>query len=139
GGNKQHSDLLASASGVLITQEDAHKTPRQPSMDKQTYQANFPQAAIPSDPHHLSVLDHLRDLLAGEQQLSRLGIDGGPDVWFARNIAKTWFWASNAKDYWNGNSADVRNTNFIRGQVVHIIDVLEGKAIDIRDAQIAKV
>jgi len=47
--------------------------------------------------------------------------------------------ASNTRDYWEGNNTDSKTLNFIRGQLVHILDVLEGKQFDTRDAPIARV
>ncbi len=126
-GNPHHSDLLAMLHSLIITEENTQATPARPSLNEQIYKVELPVTAIPGGE---SVLDHLRGLLSGPE--------GSPLQWLERNTAKAWLWAANAKDYWNGNSVDVRNTNFIRGQIVHIIDVLEGKQIDARDAQIAR-
>jgi serine/threonine protein kinase len=127
---KGHShDLLAMLHGVLITEGDVQGRPAITPTTKQVFHVGLPVTAIPGDTKHLSVLDHLRSLLSGTQ--------GSPLLYLERNTARTWLWAINARDYWNGDAANLQNTFFIRGQIVHIIDVLGGKLIDTRDAQVA--
>ena len=137
-GDAQHSDLLASASSLLITEEVANEAPDFPSIH-QLYAVELVQATHATNANHASVVVYLRNLLSGEQQLSKLGVSGGLALWLQRNISKAWLWASNARDYWQGSNTDSSALNFIRGQLVHILDVLEGQQFDPRDAPIARV
>lgn len=139
-GTSQHQDLLASASRILITEENTNLTPTQPSSHA-LYYVNLPQTPLPNDPQRLSLLDHLRHLLSNvpgaSPQDSR--IDGGLSDLLFRNTSKTWLWAGNSSDYWNGNPSDQHTLQFIHSQLAHISDVMEGLNIDSHDAQIARI
>lgn len=135
-GDPQHTNLLAITNSLLITEEDANVTPSHPSFDRQLYHALLSQQPDPADPHHFSVLDHLRHLLSGEQLLDALGIYGGLNIWLLRNTARVDGWAGIARDYWVRTNTNVA---FVRGQIVHILDVLEGKQTDPRDAPVARI
>jgi len=137
-GDAHHSDLLASVSDLMITEEDANGTPSFPS-SKEVYRVEFGQATHSAGTNQPNVLDSVRGLLSNEQTLSKLGVSGGLAQWLLRDTSKAWLWASNSRDYWQGTSTDNSALNFIRGQIVHIIDVLEGKQLDTRDAPIARV
>ena len=137
-GNANHSDLLANASGLLITEEDANSTPSFPS-SKVIYTVAFAQSTQSAGTPQLSTLDSLRDLLSDTQALNQLGISGGLAEWLLRDTSKIWLWASNARDYWQGTNTNSSALNLARGQVVHIVDVLEGKQLDASDAPITRV
>jgi len=135
-GDAEHTNLLAITNSLLIAEEDANRTPGHPSFNKQLYHAELSQQPDPVDPHHFSVLDHLRHLLSGEQTLDALGVHGGLDVWLLRNTAKVDGWAGIARDYWDGPNT---NASFLHGQIVHMLDVLEGRQVDPRDAPLARI
>ncbi len=137
-GDVHHSDLLASVSDLLITEEDASGTPSFPS-SKEVYTVSFAQAVHPSSVNQMSALNAVHDLLSNDSTLNKLGISGSLAQWLLRDTSKVWLWASNAQDYWQGTGTNSSAVNFIRGQIVHIVDVLEGKQIDSRDAPIARV
>src|SRR5258706_2378422 len=64
-GDAQHSDLLATNSRFLITEEVASSLPVVPSSDSSRwrYYAEFSQTPDPTNPKHYSLYDHIRHLL----------------------------------------------------------------------------
>ena len=130
----QHSDLLASMSRVLITEEPMNPTPVSPSPDPATwhYKGSITQIPNPNDQKHLSLLDHLRHLLTTEPALESRGLHGGLTLWLYRNTGKLQEWSRNAQDGW-GNTSD---TALMRRQTTCILDFLDGLsevATDVRE------
>ena len=121
GGNAGHSNLLATNSRFLITEEDSTAPPVSPSLDPTTYRyyAGFSQKK--PDPTSFSVYDHIRHLLASDPKVAAAGLTGGLDIWLYRNSEKILEWAGSARDAWKD-----RNTAFIQRQLVRIIDYLDG-------------
>src|SRR5207248_7987532 len=97
-GDAQHSNLLASYSRFLITEEDASPTPIAPSVDRNTwrYYSELAQTVNPVD--NFSLLDHLRHLLAKDPDLEPLHLPGGLDIWLYRNTQKIMQYSGSAKD-----------------------------------------
>jgi serine/threonine protein kinase len=125
-GDALHSDLLATNSRFLITEEDATVPPANPSLDPATwrYYAEFSQKPNPADPKHFSLYDHIRHLLAEDPNVKAAGLTGGLDIWLYRNTQKILEWAGSARDSWK-----VKNTGssaFIHRQLTRILDYLDG-------------
>jgi hypothetical protein len=126
-GDAVHSNLLATNSRFLITEEDATVTPTSPSLDPTAwvYYAEFSQQKpVPTDPKSYSLYDHIRHLLADDPKVKAAGLTGGLDIWLYRNTQKVLEWAGSARDFWKyqnpGSSA------FIHRQLTRIMDYLDG-------------
>jgi hypothetical protein len=125
-GDAVHTNLLASISRILITEEDAAITPLSPSLDQGTwkYMAELPQAPDPRDAvNHFSMLDHLRALLVQDPNLKAANLPGGLDPWFLRNTGRVAEWAYSARDFWHDKDVVSMRQHFIR-----ILDYLDGPA-----------
>ena len=87
-GDGQHTNLLASMSQFLITEESASITPNVPSPDLNAwrYYAALPQT--PAQGQTYSLLDHLRHLLASDPTLKSFHLQGGLDIWDYQKHAK---------------------------------------------------
>ena len=110
---------------LLITVEEAGKTPASPSTDRSTwvYYAELPQALIPQDPTHLRGLDHIRHLYYNEDHLQVLALYGGLDIWILRNTAKLLEWSTSAQDDFDGTT---RNYGLMHSLFTNILDYLDG-------------
>ncbi len=125
-GDATYTDLLASNSRLLITEEDAGTIPPSPSLDPTAwgYYAEFSQKPNPLDPEKYSLYDHLRHLLAADPKLQGVGLSGGLDIWLFRNTEKILEWSGSARDAWkNKNTA---SADFIRRQLTRILAYLDG-------------
>ena len=124
-GDAQHNNLLSATSRLLITLEDAGKTPASPSTDNSTwvYYAELPQALIPKDPTGLRGLDHIRHLYYNEDHLPVLGLYGGLDIWVFRNTAKILESATSARDDFNGTTSSYGSMHAL---ITTILDYLDG-------------
>ncbi len=123
-GDALHSDLLASYSRFLVTEENAGTTPSNPSLDTNTwrYYAAFSQVPNPNDTTlHFSLLAHLRHLLALDPKLKSIGLSGGLDIWLFRNTEKILEYAGSARDAQQTGGADL-----VYRQLVRILDYLDG-------------
>src|SRR5437764_504726 len=118
----KHSNLLASYSRFLITEEDASPTPIAPSVDRSTsrYYPELAQTVNPVD--NFSLLDHLRHLLAKDPDLEPLHLPGGLDISLYRNTQKIMQFSRSVKDCYQNNQ-----TNCLRKNVIRILDYLDGK------------
>jgi hypothetical protein len=126
----QHSNLLATESRILITEEDATTMPTIYSPDYQAwkYYAELSQAPSPQDKLHFTMLDHLRHLLSDSPELTTRGLRGGLDMWLLRNTQKVWEWSNAARDYWR-NSPDL-----LHREIVRVLDYIDGEAYVQQDA-----
>jgi len=117
------TDLLASNSRFLITEEDAAIPPTSPSLDPSAwrYYAEFSQKPDPRNPKKYSLYDHISHLLAEDPTLKAQGLTGGLDIWLFRNTEKILEWSGSARDAWQSKSVD-----FIRRQLTRILDYLDG-------------
>jgi hypothetical protein len=120
-GDEQHSNLLATTSRFLITEESASITPSVPSPDLTTwrYYAELPQ--LPAAGQTYSLLDHLRHLLASDPTLETLHLHGGLNVWTYRNTQSILQWAGSARDAWS-----TKDFTSMHRQIVSILDYLDG-------------
>ena len=127
-GDSDHTDLLASNSRLLITEEDADVPPNTPSLDSKTwrYYAQISQIAHSLGPNapKYSLYDHIRHLLAEDPTLKAVGLTGGLDIWLYRNTQKILEWSGSARDSWQTKSTG--SGQFIRRQLTRILDYLDG-------------
>src|SRR6266851_2455492 len=125
-GDAQHTNLLASVSRFLITEDNANSPTGNPLIDSSTwrYYAEIPQLPSPTDQLHFSMLDHLRHLLVESPELKLRGLHGGLAFWLARNTSTVEQLAANARDAWQN-----KDTASIRDQVIHILDYIDGSAL----------
>ena len=124
-GDLQHTNLIVQYSRFLVTQEDASVQPISPSLDKRlwVFSAQLPQTPDSMDMMHMGALQHLRHLLADADELTKVNLHGGLDLWLFRNAEKVFEWAGSARDYWERNQPqDIQN------QCIRILDYLDGGA-----------
>lgn len=141
-GDAQHTNLLATMSRFLITEEDATAQPNIPTPDNKSwrYVAQFPQptgsmnstqntTGSMSNMENLTVLDHLRHLLSEAPELQAIGLSGGLDIWLFRNTEKVLEWSVSGRDDWQTRSYDS-----LHRQVLRILDYLDGISLVKQDA-----
>lgn len=141
-GDAHHTNLLATMSRLLITEEDAAVPPHLPSADPRAwrYWAQFPQP--PGSMHAsentsnglakretLTVLDQLRALLAQAPELKALGLPGGEDLWLLSTTEKILECADGAREDWQ-----TQNFPQLHGHIVRILDYLDGLSYVQQDA-----
>lgn len=120
-GDSHHTDILASYSRFLVTEEDASAPPVNYTLDKSAwiFGAAFSEQPNPLDTlDHFSLLNHLRHLLAQDPKLKAAGLVGGLDIWLFRNTEKLLEWA--------GSARDSNDPAFKQRQLVRIMDYLDG-------------
>jgi eukaryotic-like serine/threonine-protein kinase len=122
-GDQQHSNLLATNSRFIITEEDAGSPPLNPSLAPGAllYYAGFSQIPDPTNPKHYSLYDHIRHLLSDDPKVKAAGLTGGLDIWLYRNTQSILEWAGSARDLQKSG-----NVGLIRRQLARIIDYLDG-------------
>ncbi len=120
--DSDHQDLLAHYSRFLVTEEGSAMTPANPSLNTAAwrYSAQFSRTKNPQT--GLSALDHLRHLLAADPKLQAVGLSGGLDIWFYRNVLNVMVLASSARDAQRTGS----DPAFLRRQLIRILDYLDG-------------
>jgi len=91
-----HTNVLATYSRFLVTEQAANEEPIIPSLDPATwrYAGSIPDTPTPGDANHYSLLSHLRHLLAKDPTLELIGLSGGLDIWLYRNAGKILEWSS---------------------------------------------
>jgi serine/threonine protein kinase len=119
--NSDHTNLMATNSRFLITEENAGVTPLVPSPDlsKWRYFAEIPQT--PAAGQTYSMVDHLRHLLAKDPELEPNHLPGGLSIWAYRNIQKVMTFAVGAQKDWHA-----QNFATVRQQIIGILDYLDG-------------
>ncbi len=127
-----HTNLLATYSRFLVTEQAANEEPIIPSLDPATwrYAGSIPDIPTPGDASHYSLLSHLRHLLAKDPTLELIGLSGGLDIWLYRNTGKILEWSSAARDDWAAGQASL---TLMRRQIDRILDYLDGAAFVWRD------
>jgi serine/threonine protein kinase len=118
-----YTDLLVSFSRFLVTAESSQVLPVVPSLDTANwrYAGSISQQPNPQDRNGLSMLDHLRHLLAADPEINALGLDGGLSYWLTTNAAQVRTLATGARAAWNG-----QNTIHLHREVVRVLDYLDG-------------
>jgi serine/threonine protein kinase len=136
--SRQHQDLLLLSSNLLITAENANAIPSSPTFSNAVYYATISTTKTQG----FSLYDHLQHLTAYDPVEH---IKGGLAVWLNDNTARVWGWSIIAQGYWNGGQTGTSGADFIRGQAIHILDVIDGMnnlpagiAFDQRDTPIAE-
>jgi hypothetical protein len=121
-----HQNLLSQYSVVLITEQKANSAPLVPSLDHQEwrYLGRIPNTPTPGDPHHYSLLDHIRHLDAADPTLTQNGLAGGLSIWLYRNTEKVLEWATAARDGWTGN--EMQQSDLIHRHMLRVLDALDG-------------
>ena len=123
------TDLLATSSRFLITEDDATSPPVSPDSGTNVYYAAFPQIPHAISPTlSFSLYDHLRHLLAAEPSLASKGLTGGLDTWLYHNSQKILEWAGSARDATFAGSAP-----FIQNQLTRIMCYLDGASFITHD------
>jgi hypothetical protein len=127
-----HTNVLATYSRFLVTEQAANEKPIIPSLDSATwrYAGGIPDTPTPGDANHYSLLSHLRHLLAKDPTLEGIGLSGGLDIWLYRNTGKILEWSSAARDDWAGGQASLA---LMRRQIDRVLDYLDGAAFIGRD------
>jgi hypothetical protein len=127
-----HTNLLATYSRFLVTEQPANENPIIPSLDSATwrYAGSIPDTPAPGDANHYSLLSHLRHLLAKDPTLEGIGLSGGLDIWLYRNTGKILEWSSAARDDWAGGQSALA---LMRRQIDRVLDYLDGAAYVWRD------
>src|SRR5207245_9588160 len=117
-----NTDLLATYSVLLVTEESAKQSPMTPSLDTSTwrYQARIPAIPVPGNPNHYSLLSHLRHLLAKDPDVESIGLHGGLNIMLYRNSVDIVVVANTARDDWH------RSTN--KRIIMHNVSVLDHQA-----------
>ncbi len=127
-----HTNLLATYSRFLVTEQAANEEPIIPSLDPATwrYAGSIPDIPTPGDANHYSLLSHLRHLAAKDPTLERIGLSGGLDIWLYRNAGKILEWSSAARDDWDGGQGSLA---LMRRLIERVLDYLDGAAFVGRD------
>ncbi len=118
----QHTNLLVTYTRFLITTETTSIPPQQPS-SAWVYEASISAIPTPGDPHHYSLLDHLRHLLAADPDLAALGIKGGLLYWLTRNSGQVAQEASRLETDWQRHQF-----RELRQRLICILTYLDGSA-----------
>jgi hypothetical protein len=125
----QHANLLGLFSHILITEGDSAQPPEGPSGDPGTwkYSAELPQTPNPNDPHHLSMLNHLRLLLVQDPILAKANRPGGSTIWFLQSTGRVAEWAYSARGFWSPTTPTGMQS--MRDQFIRILDYLDGDTV----------
>lgn len=138
-----HTNLLATFSRFLVTEEDTTPPPIGPAPNPSTwrYYGAFLQKPVPftgvipgvpaqsgSTPQY-SYLDHLRDLLADDPMLDTNQLPGGLNVWLYQNTGKILAWATSMRSAW----ADNHDMNAVSNQALLALTYLDGLSYIVQD------
>jgi hypothetical protein len=123
-----HSNLLASYSGVRIDVQPADARPITPSPDPKTWKWDgwIPNVPTPGDEQKYSLLSHLRHLIAEDPTLQQNHLPGGLDLWLTRNVSKIEEYASAAQGDWYGTQTSESDAEQIHRHMLRILDYLDG-------------
>jgi hypothetical protein len=127
-----HTNLLATYSRFLVTEQAASPKPLLPSLNPAAwrYAGSIPDLPAPGDANHYGLLDHLRHLLAKDPTLASIGLSGGLDIWLYRNAGKILEWSNAARDDWSGGQGSLA---LMRRQIDRVVDYLDGANYAWRD------
>ncbi len=137
GGDQQHTGLLSSMSRLLVTEEDAARPPRAPSLEQHRWRfyGEIPQRPNPDSQDHDSLLDHIRFLLFDAPSMSDTmntpSLQGGLRIWLLLSSRDVLEWASAAR------GEDLPEAPpFLRIDVIRILDVLDGSTLVQQDVPV---
>ena len=130
-----HTNLLASYSGIRVTEQAANSTPVTPSLDPATWRWEgwITSTPTPGDENQYSLLSHLRHLLARDPTLRANDLPGGLSLWLTRNVAKVEEWASAAQGQWHDAQTSDADADLIHRHMLRILDYLDGQFYVWRD------
>ncbi len=130
-----HTNLLASYSGVRVTVQPSGRTPETPSQDPASWRGDGSIVNIPTpgDENHYSLLSHVRHLLAKDPTLQANHIPGGLDIWLTQNVSKVEEWASSAQGSWHSTQTSDGDAGLIHRHMLRILDYLDGRSYAWRD------
>jgi serine/threonine protein kinase len=122
-GDPQHSNLLSTDFPLFLITAESASDPVSPSLDSKAhlYYASIPQAASSSD--HLTLIDHLKHLLADDPTLDKLQMQGGLNIWFQHNTQALVQQATSAND-----SLQKKDPVAVRQHLVNMLYYLDGHA-----------
>lgn len=134
----QHTNLLATYSGVRVVEDTADSAPPTPSQNpvQWRWEGWIPSTPTPGDEKGYSLLSHLRHLLAKDPTLKENNIPGGLAIWLTRNTAKVEEWASAAQGQWRGNNTSQGDADMIHKHMLRILEYLDGEFYYTRDVPI---
>lgn len=123
-----HTNLLASYSGVRVTVQPQEPVPETPSLDPTTWkwQGFLPATPAPGDENQYSLLSHMRHLLAQDPTLQANGLSGGLALWLTQNVSKIEEWAGAAQGDWHGAQTSAGDADQLHRQVLRIVEYLDG-------------
>ncbi len=128
-GDAQHTNLIATMSRLLITEEDSAVPPIAPSPDDSTWQyyGGFSTTLVTGtdtqgNVKQFSYLDHLRHLLASDPLLDQMELPGGLNNWLYRNSGKILEWTSSLREQWQ----ETQDVTFLRNQTIRTLAYLDG-------------
>jgi hypothetical protein len=123
-----HTNLLASYSGVRVTIQPENSTPDTPSQDPKMWkwQGFIPTVPTPGDENQYSLLAHLRHLLATDPTLQENTIPGGLVLWLTRNVSKIDEWAGSAQSDWHGLQTSSGDAAQLHRQLLRVLEYLDG-------------
>ncbi len=130
-GDSVHTNLLATFSQVLITEEDASVIPIVPSLNRADWRDVGAISSVPNPndaTNHFSLLDHLRHLLVTAPQLRAVGLSGGLDTWLYRNTLQVRDLAVSAQAAYT-----MENPLQVYQQLVRLLDYLDGTTVAQKD------
>jgi len=132
-GDAQHNNLLSATSRLLITLENAGRTPAGPSTDRSTwvYYAQLPQELIPNDPTGLRGLDHIRHIYYNEDNLPVIARYGGLDIWVFRDTAKLLEWSTSARDDYDGTTDHYGQMHALFTSMLDYLDGIPNVHLDV--------
>jgi hypothetical protein len=125
----RHTDLLATMSRLLVTEQDASVTPISPSTDHRAwrYVASIPETHPTAAAYNrYGLLDHIRHLLVAEPTLQSHSLFGGLVIWLVHNLGRLVEWTIGARNDWQ--SDDNVDISQMRQQLLRVMLVLDGIA-----------
>ncbi len=121
----KHTNLIATTSRLLITEESTTPAPVNFSFNKNTwrYYAEIPQTFPSPGAPHRGALTYLRFLLFESNKLAIQGLHGGHALRLLRNTQKVLEWSGSARDEW-----DLKNYGLMHRHFIRILEYLDGSA-----------
>lgn len=121
-GDMAHTNLLNTATDLLITEQSIIPTPLGPSTDKRDwhYQASIPNDHPATTPFGLR--DHVEHLLAVDRTLYKRGLYEGLMLWATRTMEKNFVWTMTARDQFEAEAS----ATSIRTPLIKMLNSIDG-------------
>jgi len=122
-GDPQQPNLLSNDFPLFLITQESTSDPLSPSLDSKArlYYATIPQSASSSD--QLTLVDHLKHLLADDPTLDKLNMQGGLNIWFQQNMQALVQQATSAND-----ALQKKDAVAMRQHLVNMLYYLDGQA-----------